>query len=365
MNTINIFRSGRHTAASGATLDFSEEALRSAAAAYDPSKHEAPIVVGHPKSNGPAYGWVQALSFQEPDLNATPAQVDPAFAEMVQAGRFKKVSASFYTPESPANPVPGVYYLRHVGFLGAQPPAIKGLKEAQFAEDEEGVVEFADSFTDSTVAGLFRRLREWIVDQAGMETADKVIPGFMVEDLEAEARRPLQPAETAPDFSELEKEHAMTSKKETTSNDSTAETARNEAQFAERERRLEAREIALNRREQGQFVDGLIQSGKVIPGHREGLVAFMSGIKETDALEFSEGDETKKTAALSWFKGFLEAQPTQVEFAERGKTDSASDPHTPDANTLADKALEYQEAQRKLGKEITITAAVDHVSRQG
>jgi hypothetical protein len=365
LKTIHIFRAGKHTAANGATLDFSEEALQAAAEAYDPAKHEAPIVVGHPKDNGPAYGWVKTLSFQEPDLNALPIQVDPAFAEMVQSGRFKKVSASFYTPESPANPVPGVYYLRHVGFLGAQPPAIKGLKEAQFAEDEEGVVEFADAFTDSTVAGLFRRLREWIVDQGGIETADKVIPSFMVEDLEVEARRAFTPSdEPAPNFNELKEEHAMGPKKETAAKDPNADTSQDETKFAERERRLDAREIALNRREQGQFVDTLIQSGKVAPGHREGLVAFMTGLKESDVLEFSEGEETKKTSALTWLKGFLEAQPKQVDFAERSKTDDKPGPDLQDANAIADLALEYQESQRKIGKKITLTAAVDHVTRQ-
>ncbi|MDL6388248.1 peptidase, partial [Escherichia coli] len=70
--------------------------------------------------------------------------LDPQFAEMVTDGRFKKVSASFYLPDSPSNPKPGVLYLRHVGFLGAQPPSVKGLKQVSFSEQEEGVVEFAD-----------------------------------------------------------------------------------------------------------------------------------------------------------------------------------------------------------------------------
>ncbi len=51
---------------------------------------------------------------------------------MVKAGRFKSRSASFYHPDNPNNPKPGVYYLRHVGFLGAQPPAVKGLKAVEF-----------------------------------------------------------------------------------------------------------------------------------------------------------------------------------------------------------------------------------------
>ena len=70
--------------------------------------------------------------------------MDAAFAETVAAGRFKKIFASFYSPDAPANPVPGVYYLRHVGFLGAQPPAVTGLRSPEFADNEAGVVEFAD-----------------------------------------------------------------------------------------------------------------------------------------------------------------------------------------------------------------------------
>ncbi|MDL7720683.1 peptidase, partial [Escherichia coli] len=97
-----------------------------------------------PRTEDPAWGWVKALSLSGVDLMAEPAQLDPQFAEMVTDGRFKKVSASFYLPDSPSNPKPGVLYLRHVGFLGAQPPSVKGLKQVSFSEQEEGVVEFAD-----------------------------------------------------------------------------------------------------------------------------------------------------------------------------------------------------------------------------
>ena len=120
---LQVFRPGRHTAMSGTTLAFSESDLAATAQAYDPAKHEAPIVVGHPTHDGPAYGWVKSLAHVGGALEAQPHQVDAAFAELVGAGRFKKFSASFYAPDAPANPVPGVYYLRHVGFLGAMAPA--------------------------------------------------------------------------------------------------------------------------------------------------------------------------------------------------------------------------------------------------
>lgn len=124
----------------GRSIFFGESDIISSVKVYDPKIHEAPLVIGHPKHNAPAYGWVQSLTVQDGIMKAIPQQVDPEFAEMVEKGRFKKISASFYEPNSPTNPVPGVYYLRHVGFLGAQPPAVKGLKSASFAE-EEGIFE--------------------------------------------------------------------------------------------------------------------------------------------------------------------------------------------------------------------------------
>ena len=133
---IQIFKPGRHTALSGQALEFSAADLSASAAAYDPTKSEAPIVVGHPALDAPAYGWVKSLAFADGALDAEPDQVDAAFAEMVAAGRFKKISASFFMPDAANNPVPGVYYLRHVGFLGAAAPAVKGLRNPSFAADE-------------------------------------------------------------------------------------------------------------------------------------------------------------------------------------------------------------------------------------
>lgn len=121
----------------GQTLDFTEADLAATVAAYDPALSEAPIVVGHPRHDAPAYGWVRGLRLNTASgIEADLHQVDSAFAEMVAAGRFKYVSVSFYAPDAPNNPVPGVYYLRHVGFLGAQPPAVKGLRTPEFADGE-------------------------------------------------------------------------------------------------------------------------------------------------------------------------------------------------------------------------------------
>jgi hypothetical protein len=46
------------------------------------------------------------------------------------------VSASFFSPGQEGNPEPSAYYLKHVGFLGAMAPAVKGLAPLNFSERE-------------------------------------------------------------------------------------------------------------------------------------------------------------------------------------------------------------------------------------
>ena len=82
-NLIEIFRGGTHTDMRGTTLAFGESEIAGIAAAYDPALSEAPIVIGHPRTDAPAYGWVKSLSARGDRLYAEPDQVDAAFAELV------------------------------------------------------------------------------------------------------------------------------------------------------------------------------------------------------------------------------------------------------------------------------------------
>ena len=131
-----IFKSGTRTDNNGRKVTITDADVAQAAAAYDPKLHEAPLVIGHPKTDAPAYGWVGSLQADGGVLSADFAQMDDDFVSLVQSGRYKKVSASFYPPDSPSNPKPGSWYLRHVGFLGAPPPAVKGLSAINFAADD-------------------------------------------------------------------------------------------------------------------------------------------------------------------------------------------------------------------------------------
>ena len=132
MKPFEIFRTGTHTSLNGQTKDFSESDLDTIASSYDPQQHEAPIVIGHPETNAPAYGWIDKLKRVGDRLIAFPKQVSNEFAELVKTGAFKKRSISI-TPD---------LQLNHVGFLGAAAPAVKGLKDVEFAENPDEL-EFA------------------------------------------------------------------------------------------------------------------------------------------------------------------------------------------------------------------------------
>ncbi|MCV6577434.1 MAG: phage protease [Cohaesibacter sp.] len=119
---IEIFRAGTHTPMGGSATEFSTGFLDEIIENYDPKLFEAPVVKGHPKTDDPAFGWVKELFRKGDRLFATIRDVEPQFAEAVTAGRYRKVSSSFWMAGS-NSPLKGKPYLRHVGVLGAASPA--------------------------------------------------------------------------------------------------------------------------------------------------------------------------------------------------------------------------------------------------
>lgn len=128
MNPIEIFRAGTHTDSHGATLSFSESDLAATARAYDPAVSEAPIVVGHPKADAPAYGWIKSLSAEGGRLFATPDQVDPSFAEMVRAGATRNFPPACTRRTAPPTPAPGRGICGMWAFWARSLPRSRGLR---------------------------------------------------------------------------------------------------------------------------------------------------------------------------------------------------------------------------------------------
>ena len=136
--TIRILKPGTFASVEGTKVTFGLAELHAIADGYDPESDPAPLVIGHPKMDDPAWGWVGSLAVEDGQLVAHPATIEASFAERVRKGDYRKVSAQLYEPGNPHNPKPGQYYLKHIGFLGAHAPGVKGLGSVQFAEGDEG-----------------------------------------------------------------------------------------------------------------------------------------------------------------------------------------------------------------------------------
>ncbi len=54
---IEVFRPGTFTAMSGASFTASASDLAALADRYDAENNPVPVVVGHPRTDAPAYGW--------------------------------------------------------------------------------------------------------------------------------------------------------------------------------------------------------------------------------------------------------------------------------------------------------------------
>lgn len=381
---MHIFQAGRQTTMAGATLEFSEADMRATAKAYDPAKHETPICIGHPKHDLPAYGWLSSVEARDGGLYAKPHQLDPEFAEMVRKGAFKKVSIKFYDKSSPGNPVPGVYYPRHVAFLGALPPAVKGLKQVEFADGDEQFVEAEIEFGEAAagfVATALRGIRDFLIEQFGLEKADGALPGWRIDMLEQVARDPAEPNAIA--FAEGANKPNPT----TTETDVSAEqlaklqadldAANKRANDAEASNRAQQEATAAAERkarhdENLAFAEGLVKGDQLLPADRDLVVAALdaaNGDQAEQAIEFGEGDNKKSLGEA--LRGLLATLPKhalngkhlamkgrqppdaddQLEFGEGTRVDDASLARHHRALALAkDKGISYAAAAREVAR---------------
>ena len=301
MKPIKIFKVGEHTDMNGVKRNYTREMLEKCVATYSPEIHEAPFVLGHPKHNDPAMGWADHLELDDDGiLWAYPKQLDADFAESVNAGKHNKVSASFYLPDSPNNPTSGTLYLRHVGFLGAQVPAIKGLGTVQFAEEETGIAEFGD-WGHELAADLFRKWREWLIDSQGQEEADKIAPNWMIESLREYANA--KPTEVQAAFAELS--GLELGEKSVPVIPEPVKTAREielEQQLAQANAAIAEKENAEKQAHFSEFVESLVAGGHMPPKLKANAISLLNAAgQQEQVVNFAESEVSFSEAVKAFF----------------------------------------------------------------
>ena len=321
---IEIFRPGRHIDDQGVAHNFSDSDVDGMAASYNPALREAPLTVGHPKDNLPAYGWVKAVARNADGVLAiTPHNVEPQFAEMVAAKRFPKRSACFYPPQAPNNPTPGKWYLRHVAFLGAQPPAIAGLKDIQFSEDDAGgAVSFSESAEPST-------------PQESLSMTEAEIKA-MQEQLAVEKKA----------REEAEAKAVAESKRATEAEAATAS-------FAEKARADRKAGFV-------SFAETQVGAGRVLPKDKDMVVATLEVLADAQPVEFAEGDTTRKVSPAQWFQDLFASAKPVVNFGEfaggSGQSAAQAGAAKGKSDSEIDKAAQDYMRQHKVNYSEALTA---------
>ena len=329
---MDVFRTGEHTDSSGDKRTWNEAELDSMAASHD-TADPVPVVVGHPETDAPAYGWVDKVRRVGDRLQAKLKDIDPGFRALAESGRYGPRSVALDKSDDG-------WRLRHLGFLGAAAPAVSGLSPSQFTARFSGpaahVYEFADDAQFASpetqrwgfraLARFMRRFRERTIEKDGMEAADAVAPEWDIEAV-ADAGEPDEtpqftaaPVLPAPGPKTHEEEDDMSQETEQQQAALSAEQAKldeRKAAFAKREVKFALKE---RRREAMTELESHVAAGRVLPGEREGLAAFMAALPEGETtFTFSAGGdaggEVTKTPR-AYFSELIARFPKRIDYNE-------------------------------------------------
>jgi hypothetical protein len=366
---VELFKAGRQTDSAGNVRDWTERDLDSIVAKYNgQTDHEAPIVVGHPDHNSPAFGWVEKLKRDGKLLMGMFKEVMPEFDAAVQAGTYKKRSISLYPDLT----------LRHVGFLGGMPPAVKGLANIAFKSGEASLTyEFCDERMN-TMGRIIMRIRDYLVGKEGSEKADAIISSWDVQDLlTPPPEQESMPATSYHEENEMKQEEVKALIDDALKGQATAFSEQLKA-ITEENKALKTdlatlitgqatQTASAQQREFGEFLQTEAMQRRIPESQRAATVAHLMTLTAAPALEFGEGAQKKTVSAVEDYKTRLQALPEVVQFSEQATKDrlGALTSGGMDAQTLAGKAVEFQESEARSGRTISMTQAVNHVKKGG
>jgi hypothetical protein len=379
---VEIFTAGKHVDAKGRELTVSTDDLDEMVSNQQLGR--APAVLGHPKHDDPAYAWVGELRRDGASLFARFDDINPAFDDGVALGAYRNRSVKVVRDK--ANGM----RLWHVGWLGAQPPAIDGLAPVgrEFAAaDDESAYEFAaaeDAAQSLTwavdgLARLLRGLRDHVIEQESVEVADRVLPTWQIDDVVSTAQRARDrlAAESTPSnlfshpgddpMSNITLTPQQLEEKLAEARALAAKEAEDRVTSQFSAQGAELSELRSKRRDErvGSLINDWKAKGVIVAADEVGLREFMAGLDNTQVFEFSaaSGSEPVKKAPLDWFAEFMAARKPVLKLGRvEGETHEPLDASDPAA--ISARAHAFQKAEAENGRTVSFELAVDHVTKQ-
>jgi hypothetical protein len=241
--------------------------------------------------------------------------------------------------------------LRHIAFLGAAPPAIKGLSNIKFTEEDDLItLEFSEQKDSNKRKIKKKEGREMTFKEKCIEFYQSMSESEFAEwfkgqkhSIESPKKKDEPVTFSEADMKKATDEAIAQAVKET--KDKTAK------EYAEKE---EALRVSKVKEEIKTFCD----DKKVIGRWRKmGILEYMESLINDDAtIEFCEG---KKSSRLDWFKDFVTDLPNVINFEEFAKREDNTDDLSE-----GDKLDAYIVKKMASNKELTYTEALDIVQRE-
>lgn len=313
---IEIFKAGKWTDSAGRVSEWSSGDLVEIVKSYDPKTLEAPVVLGHPNDDGAqAYGWVKNLRVTGDILEAQLSDVVPELDKWVAEGSYKKRSISL-----------SGHQLRHVGFLGAANPAVQGLKDINFSQQDDDNLKFFE-FTDDETKDTTDFSENIMNDK-------KQVVKVPVTFSDSEKGTKKQESATATHNMTQAVQNSVDSK-----NDDSRYAAL-EAQNTRLAKQLAALNKQIRNKEITETVDNFIKDGYLTPAQKNIAVALMSALDTVKGnVQFSDGTSI---SALNLFSKFLGSLPKQIDFTRVATAEKAiqtADSYSEDVDKKIDKLL--------------------------
>lgn len=324
MKWCEIFGTGKHTDSKGNTREWTAEDLDKICTNFETKNPDVPICVGHPKTNSPAYGWIDKLKTEGGKLYASFKDVQPEFQEAVKKGLFKTRSISLTSDLIP----------RHIAFLGAQAPAIKGMEQFCFESECENDIVIDFNETNVNEKAEFEQSKP-NGEEGASSPSDKEI-----HDTGNPSRQTIQPHVKKGNSVESSKKIGgstnMPPAVPTNKKEGEQMTVELEKQLAAKDEELAATKMELEKvrqealkKEFEEFCDNAIADGNILPAQRENVLNLLFANTDSN-INFDDGVK----GANEVFKDFIKSL-RQMDFQQVGKED----------DVLVDKEINFSDAE--------------------
>lgn len=322
-----VFRAGTWTDSKGNSRVWTEKDLDSIVASFNENEgknslgRRVPLVPGHPETDTPAVGWVTKVWRNGKKLFAEFGNVIEKAQNAIEQMAFRDVSIAISN---------GV--LRHVGLTNF--PAVAGMADFKFEDDADFEVwTFSEEPQLSKIENLFKKY----FTKPKPETGDEEMS--QIEDLKKE-------------IEDLKAAQTEMSQKVT---DSEAAAKDFEAKFTAKEKELtelkeagEQAKLDAIKKSEEEFVDGLIEDGKLYPKDKEFTLKELEVLRDSGESEFTIGEDKKKMSHYEYKKLRLKESPklSELESEFTDGKDRSSDIIDVKARELMEKnaELEYNQA---------------------